>query len=47
MVSDIYWLCERCAHVFTLVYDEEYGVTLKLIWSELVAGETHKELSAA
>jgi hypothetical protein len=42
-----YWLCERCSHVFTLVYDEEYGVTLKLIWPELAVGETHKELSAA
>ena len=42
-----YWLCERCSHVFTLVYDEEHGVTLKLIWPELAAGETHKELSAA
>ena len=42
-----YWLCERCSHVFTLAYDEECGVTLKLIWSELAAGETHKELSAA
>jgi hypothetical protein len=42
-----YWLCERCSHVFTLVYGEECGVTLKLIWSELAAGETHKELSAA
>ena len=42
-----YWLCERCSHVFTLVYGEECGVTLKLIWSDLAAGETHKELSAA
>jgi hypothetical protein len=42
-----YWLCECCSHVFTLVYDEECGVTLKLIWPELAAGETHKELSAA
>ena len=42
-----YWLCERCSHVFTLVYDEQYGVTLKLIWPELAAGETHKELSTA
>jgi hypothetical protein len=42
-----YWLCERCSHVFTLVYDEECGVTLKLIWSGLAAGENHKELSAA
>jgi hypothetical protein len=42
-----YWLCERCSHVFTLVYDEEHGVTLKLIRPELAAGEIHKELSAA
>jgi hypothetical protein len=42
-----YWLCERCSHVFTLVYDEEHGVTLKLIWPEFAAAETHKELSAA
>jgi hypothetical protein len=42
-----YWLCERCSHVFTLMYDEEHGVTLKLLWPELAAGETHKELSAA
>ncbi|MFI5071876.1 MAG: hypothetical protein ACHP8A_13395 [Terriglobales bacterium] len=37
-----YWLCERCSHVFTLVYDEEYGVTLRLVWAELAAGETHR-----
>jgi hypothetical protein len=29
------------------VYDEEHGVTLKLIWPELAPEETHKELSAA
>lgn len=42
-----YWLCERCSHVFTLVYDKECGVALKLIWPELVPGEARKELSAA
>ena len=42
-----YWLCERCSHVFTLVYDEEHGVTLTLIWPELAARETDKEMSAA
>jgi hypothetical protein len=36
-----YWLCERCSHVFTLVFDEQHGVTLKLIWPELAAGEAH------
>jgi hypothetical protein len=42
-----YWLCERCSHVFTLVNDKECGVTLKVIWPELVPGEAHNELSAA
>ena len=42
-----YWLCERCSHAFTLVYDKECGVTLKLIWSELEPGEAHKQFSAA
>jgi len=42
-----YWLCERCALAFTLVYEEEYGVVLKLLWPELPATEDHKELSAA
>jgi len=42
-----YWLCERCSHVFTLVYAEGCGVVLKLLWQELSASEAHKELSAA
>jgi hypothetical protein len=42
-----YWLCERCSHVFTLVYEEGSGVVLKMLWPELAAAETHKELSAA
>jgi hypothetical protein len=42
-----YWLCDRCSHVFTLVYEEGYGVMLKVLWPELAAGETHTELSAA
>ena len=42
-----YWLCARCSLVFTLVYEEEYGVVLKLLWPELPATEGHKELSAA
>ena len=24
-----YWLCERCSHLFTLVYEQEQGVVLK------------------
>lgn len=42
-----YWLCERCSHVFTLGYEQEYGVVLKVLWPELPGAETHKELSAA
>ena len=42
-----YWLCERCSHVFTLVYEEQYGVVLKVLWPELPVADTHKELSAA
>jgi len=42
-----YWLCERCSQVFTLVYEDGYGVMLKALWSELPDGETDKELSAA
>jgi hypothetical protein len=42
-----YWVCERCSHVFTLVYAEGCGVVLKLLWQELSVPEAHKELSAA
>ena len=42
-----YWLCERCSHMFTLVYDEQCGVVLKVLWTELPATATKKELSAA
>jgi len=41
-----YWLCERCSQMFTLVYDEQCGVVLKVLWPEFATGECHKELSA-
>jgi hypothetical protein len=41
-----YWLCEGCSRVFSLAYEEGYGVMLKVLWTELPAGETHKALSA-
>jgi len=41
-----YWLCERCSHVFTLVYEEGNGVMLKVLWPELPVAEAHRELSA-
>jgi hypothetical protein len=31
-----YWLCEHCSHVFTLVYDENQGVVLRVHWPELM-----------
>ena len=40
-----YWLCERCSHVFTLVYEEGCGVVLNELSTELFA--THKGSSAA
>ncbi len=42
-----YWLCEHCSSVYTLVYDQECGVVLKLLWPELPAVEAHKELTEA
>ena len=41
-----YWLCERCSHAFSLVYEEGYGVVLKALWPELAAAVAHTELSA-
>jgi hypothetical protein len=40
-----YWLCERCSEVFTLVFEEGYGVVLTVLWPELPATEAHKEVS--
>jgi hypothetical protein len=42
-----YWLCERCSHLFTLVYDEKLGVVLKALRPELPAAESDKQLSAS
>lgn len=42
-----YWLCERCSQVFTLVYDAQYGVVLKVLWPALPMTEASKKASAA
>jgi len=42
-----YWLCELCSQMFTLVYDEQCGVVLKVLWLERPLAETNKKLSAA
>lgn len=40
-----YWLCERCSQVFTLTYEVNEGVMLKLLWCELPATESPKQLT--
>lgn len=42
-----FWLCERCSHVFTLVYEGENGVVLRLLLEELPAVEERKTMPAA
>lgn len=42
-----FWLCERCSHVFTLVYDGEHGVVLTMRWLEPPLTEVRKELPAS
>lgn len=38
-----YWLCERCSHLFTLVYEGEEGVVLKPRWLGLPMAKTSGE----
>ena len=41
-----YWLCERCSHVFTLAYEEGYGVVLKhRLWLPAGLGQQEMEVS--
>jgi hypothetical protein len=42
-----FWLCERCSHLFTLVYQEHGGVILSILLPELTSSESERELSAA
>jgi hypothetical protein len=39
-----FWLCEHCSHIFTLVYDGETGVVLKLLWLGDSLDEISKKL---
>jgi hypothetical protein len=39
-----FWLCERCAHIFTLSYEPGKGVLIRLLWPELPAPEKKLEL---
>jgi hypothetical protein len=39
-----FWLCERCSRIFTLVYDRESGVVLRLLWLEEPLVEAGKKV---
>ena len=39
-----FWLCERCAHVYTLTYDPERDVSIRLLWPVLPAAQEHLQL---
>jgi hypothetical protein len=41
-----FWLCDRCAHVFTLAFEEHQGVVLKVLYPALLAPRQPKELTA-
>jgi hypothetical protein len=41
-----FWLCDRCSHLFTLVFEEDEGVVLKVLYPALSAAEQPKELTA-
>jgi hypothetical protein len=45
--AEYYWLCERCARIYTLVCVEGAGVTLKPRWKDLAAAEIIKEIGVA
>jgi hypothetical protein len=42
-----YWLCERCAHIYSLSYEEPQGVVVRPLWAELPPAEVLKKMSAA
>jgi hypothetical protein len=41
-----FWLCDRCSHLFTLVFEEDEGVVLKVLYPALSPAEQPKELTA-
>ncbi len=41
-----YWLCEKCAGVFTLTHEEGEGVMVKLLWPELPGTKSDKLIVA-
>jgi hypothetical protein len=41
-----FWLCDRCSHIFTLGFEENEGVILKLLYPALLAAEHPNPLTA-
>jgi len=41
-----FWLCERCSSIFTLVYEKDSGVVLKLLRIKLATNEAKNVLKA-
>ncbi|HEV3218292.1 MAG TPA: hypothetical protein VGZ48_00870 [Candidatus Acidoferrales bacterium] len=42
-----YWLCDHCAPIYFLSYEEPQGVVVRPLWAELPAVEVLKRMSAA
>lgn len=42
-----YWLCERCARIYTLAYSEDSGVVVRPLMLELAVAPNPKGLVAA
>jgi hypothetical protein len=42
-----FWLCEHCSYLFTLVYEEQSGVMLKLLRPELPVAHAQKMLTVS
>jgi len=42
-----YWLCDRCARVYSLSFEEPQGVVVRPLWPELPPAEVLKKINAA
>ncbi len=42
-----FWLCERCSCIYTLDYDPERGVLIRMLWPELPAAENKMPLPSS
>jgi len=42
-----FWLCERCSRVYTLSYEPDQGVLIRMLWPELPAAKDEMHLPVA